>query len=534
MLVHGVGAWVDAPFENQSELYGLLASWGLPTSKDIEVVGSIDNVISYIESLGARRHSLDHEIDGVVVKVDLLSAQKELGATARAPRWAIAYKFPPEQVNTRLKAILVTVGRTGRATPFAQLEPVQVAGSKVTYATLHNPTVVKAKGVLLGDVVVVRKAGDVIPEILGPVVELRNGTEVEWEMPALCPQCGSALAPEVEGQADWRCPNKNSCPAQLEQRLKYIAGRSSLNLTQLGSSMTWDEIVAFATEQNVPLPPRLISPETFYRPGEMSKIAAAYEQRKVFTKSGYLGEGTASSLVRAPEGQTPVLPNLARIFSLDVEDLANAETVKVDKVTRLPEAGSKPERPFKSIVDGEISIDAYGLVFKMALARTSEFWRFITALSIRLIGPEVAKPLAQHFDNFDSLFNAPKDVLSSIEGVGEAAAQAILDWWADFENRQIVQSWIDAGVRPSKREVIKLEDGKLLDQLVLVTGTLRGFDRDGVHDLIRQHGGKVASGPSGNVSFAVVGEKAGASKLKKIADLGIQVLSEEEFLERLK
>ena len=191
-------------------------------------------MLAFVERYGEHRHDLSHEIDGVVVKVDDLAQQRRLGATSRAPRWAIAYKYPPEQVNTRLLDIQVNIGRTGRATPFAVLEPVQVAGSTVARATLHNAWEVARKGVLIGDMVVLRKAGDVIPEILGPVAELRDGTERPFEMPADCPACGTPLRPEKESDKDIRCPNSRSCPAQLTERLFGLASRSALDIEALG------------------------------------------------------------------------------------------------------------------------------------------------------------------------------------------------------------------------------------------------------------------------------------------------------------
>ncbi len=234
MLVHGIGAWPDAPVKNQSDLYELLKSWGLPTSERFRVVNSVDEVLKYIDEFEKKRHSLEHEIDGVVVKLDDLAVQRDLGFTSRAPRWAIAYKYAPEQVNTKLLDIRVSVGRTGRATPYAVVEPVKVAGSVVEFATLHNQDVVKAKGVLIGDTVVLRKAGDVIPEILGPVVELRTGAERAFVMPTVCPDCGSPLAPSSEGDVDLRCQNSRSCPAQLRERVAYLGSRGVLDIEALG------------------------------------------------------------------------------------------------------------------------------------------------------------------------------------------------------------------------------------------------------------------------------------------------------------
>ncbi len=234
MLVHGIGAWPEAELKKQSELYELLESWGLPTSSRYRVVKSAEEVQAYIDEFEAHRHDLEHEIDGVVVKVDDLAEQQEMGFTSRAPRWAIAYKYPPEQVHTKLLDIRVSVGRTGRATPYAVVEPVKVAGSVVEFATLHNQDVVKAKGVLIGDTVVIRKAGDVIPEILGPVIELRNGSERAFVMPKNCPDCGADLRAESEGDIDLRCSNNQSCPAQLRERIAYIGSRGVLDIEALG------------------------------------------------------------------------------------------------------------------------------------------------------------------------------------------------------------------------------------------------------------------------------------------------------------
>jgi DNA ligase (NAD+) len=235
MVVHGVGHIEGGgEVKAQSEWYERLRGWGLPTSDRAKVVGSLDEVIEFINYYGEHRHDVEHEIDGVVVKVDSLTQQRQLGTTSRAPRWAIAFKYPPEEVNTKLLDIRVNVGRTGRVTPFGVMEPVFVAGSTVEMATLHNASEVRRKGVLIGDTVVLRKAGDVIPEILGPVVDLRDGTEREFEMPTHCPECGTQLAPQKEGDADIRCPNQRSCPAQLRERLFHVAGRGAFDIEVLG------------------------------------------------------------------------------------------------------------------------------------------------------------------------------------------------------------------------------------------------------------------------------------------------------------
>lgn len=239
MYAHGIGALRWAPgggvgIERQSQVYDLLASWGVPVSGHTKVVQGLPGVREMIAYNGEHRHDVEHEIDGIVVKVDEIALQRRLGATSRAPRWAIAYKYPPEEVNTKLLDIRVNVGRTGRVTPFGVMEPVFVSGSTVEMATLHNASEVKRKGVLIGDTVVLRKAGDVIPEIVGPVVDLRDGTEVEFVMPTQCPSCGTTLAPSKEGDVDIRCPNTRSCPAQLRERLYHVASRGAFDIEALG------------------------------------------------------------------------------------------------------------------------------------------------------------------------------------------------------------------------------------------------------------------------------------------------------------
>jgi DNA ligase (NAD+) len=234
LVVHGLGARGGFELERQSEAYERLRALGLPVSDRYEVVDDLTGVWAFIERYREQRHSVEHEIDGVVVKVDQVALQRRLGSTSRAPRWAIAFKYPPEEATTKLLDIRVNVGRTGRVTPFAFMEPVKVAGSTVQLATLHNASEVKRKGVRIGDTVVIRKAGDVIPEVLGPVVAARDGSEREFEMPTHCPECGTELRPEKEGDADIRCPNARSCPAQLRERVFHVAGRGAFDIENLG------------------------------------------------------------------------------------------------------------------------------------------------------------------------------------------------------------------------------------------------------------------------------------------------------------
>jgi len=234
MVVHGIGAASGITFTEQSQAYELLQSWGLPVSKRFKVAKNRKEVLEFISYYEKHRHEVEHEIDGAVVKVNEIALQDELGFTSRAPKWAIAFKYPPEEVTTKLLDIKVSVGRTGRVTPFAHMEPVLVAGSTVTNATLHNAQEVTRKGILIGDTVLIRKAGDVIPEVLGAVVERRTGDEYEWVMPTECPDCGTTLRAMSEGDVDIRCPNTRNCPAQLRERLYYIGSRSALDIDVLG------------------------------------------------------------------------------------------------------------------------------------------------------------------------------------------------------------------------------------------------------------------------------------------------------------
>src|SRR2546421_2894064 len=267
-----------------------MRGWGLPTSARWRVVPGLDGVRGYVDYYAEHRHDVEHEIDGVVVKVDQISVQRRLGSTSRAPRWAIAFKYPPEEVNTKLVDIRVNVGRTGRVTPFAELLPVRVAGSTVTFATLHNASEIVRKGVLIGDTVVVRKAGDVIPEILGPVVDKRDGSEHPFEMPTTCPACGSPLAPAKEGDVDIRCPNDRSCPAQLRERLFHLAGRGALDIEVLGYKACM----------------ALLDEEVIHDEGDLFAIDAEALRRSEFfvNKNGTLGSNATKLLANLAEAKT--------------------------------------------------------------------------------------------------------------------------------------------------------------------------------------------------------------------------------------
>lgn len=517
MLVHGIGAWPNPPVGAQSEVYGLLASWGLPTSTHFSVRDSVAGASEYIEYFGAHRGSVEHEIDGVVVKVDELALHDELGATSRAPRWAIAYKYPPEQVNTKLLDIVVSVGRTGRATPFAVMEPVRVAGSTVRQATLHNQDVVKAKGVLIGDTVVLRKAGDVIPEVLGPVVELRDGSEREFVMPTLCPECGTPLAPAKEGDVDLRCPNSRSCPAQVRGRVEHVGSRGALDIEGLG------EVGAAAlTQPLAPATPPLVTEaglfaltleqildiEVIVRDKEtgLPKLAAEAEQgREITTPDG------ATLRVRT---ETP----FRRQRKLTGKDADSA---------------FDPDGPFDGTERHIAASAATKLLDELELAKTKPLWRILVSLSIRHVGPVAARALADYFGSLDAIRAASMDELAAVDGVGGIIADALLDWFTIDWHVDIIESWARAGVQLATPGhpgpgAASSADGLLAGLTIVATGTLDGFTREGAQEAIIRGGGKAASSVSKKTDFVAAGPGAG-SKLAKAEELGVRIINAEEF-----
>lgn len=479
MIVHGIGAWKDSSVAAQSELYEHLKTWGLPTSSRYKVLASAKDVKKYIDDYEAKRHTLEHEIDGVVVKVDELAKQQTLGFTSRAPRWAIAYKYPPEQVNTKLLDIKVSIGRTGRATPFAVLEPVRVAGSEVEFATLHNQEVVEAKGILIGDTVVLRKAGDVIPEILGPVVALRDGSERKFVMPTKCPDCGSKLAPAQEGDVDLRCPNAKSCPAQLRERIAYIGSRSALDIEALGFV-------------------------------------------------------TAVALTQPVEPKVPPVRSEADLFNLKLEDLLpiKAQVVDADTgVSKLDTAGKPKVVEYFRKKDGSPATVATKLLEELEKAKAQPAWRVLVSLSIRHVGPVAARSLMNSFGSIDKIFAASEQELAKVDGVGSVVAKTIREWIEVDWHKDIVTAWKKAGVNFSQE--LKASDSGAFEGLsIVVTGTLEGMTRDQAEEEIISRGGKAASTVSKNTAFVVAGANAG-SKLAKAESLGVEVIDEAEFVKRL-
>ncbi|WP_394941968.1 NAD-dependent DNA ligase LigA [Psychromicrobium sp. YIM B11713] len=481
MLVHGIGTRQGLEVLSQSESYRLLKEWGLPTSPYFKVLDGYQEILDFIAHYGEHRHDLLHEIDGIVVKIDDFDTQRALGYTSRVPRWAVAYKYPPEEVNTKLLDIQVNVGRTGRVTPYGVMVPVKVAGSTVEMATLHNQDVVKAKGVLIGDTVVLRKAGDVIPEIVGPVVALRDGTEREFVMPTHCPSCGTELAPAKEGDVDIRCPNSRSCPSQLRERVFHLAGRGAFDIEALG----WEAAIA---------------------------------------------------LTQPAEPEIPPLRNEAQIFNLHPEDLAEVRierqkrvkgetTAELELVPYFYSKGTakKPSEP---------TANTLKLFIELEKAKSQPLWRVLVALSIRHVGPTASRALATAFGSMEAIRAASEQQLAEVDGVGPTIAQALVEWFAEDWHREIVEAWALAGVRMADERDESIP--RTLEGLtIVVTGSLQNYNRDQAKEAVISRGGKAAGSVSKNTDYLVAGENAG-SKRDKAEQLGVRILDEEGFEELLK
>ncbi len=530
MYAHGVGAlqWDQgehAELGRQSDAYELFEQWGIPVSPHNRVVDGLAGVQDMIAYFGEHRHSIEHELDGIVVKVDELALQRRLGATSRAPRWAIAYKYPPEEVNTRLLAIQVGVGRTGRATPYAVMEPVLVAGSTVRQATLHNQDVVRAKGVLIGDVVVLRKAGDVIPEILGPVVALReDGVQrTEFVMPAECPECGTPLRPMKEGDVDLRCPNAESCPAQVRGRVEHIGSRGGLDIEALG------EVTAAAlTQPYEPAEPPLRTEKNLFglTVDQLAPIRVVVRDPETGLPRPFEGVGESGE-VEMSDGSVllakvvrPFQKVTARTYPPGFEDATPAERRA---------AGVRKDYP----VYGP-STTAQTLVDELRIARTKDLWRVLVSLNVRHVGPVAARALAEWFGSLDAIRAASREELAAVEGVGPVIADEVLAWFDVDWHREIVETWRKDGVRfetpghpgPGARQQ---PTGPLAGLTVVVTGGLEGFSRDGAKEAILTAGGKASGSVSKKTDYVVVGENAG-SKETKARDLGLRILDEAGFV----
>lgn len=508
MFVHGFGVREGLDAASQSETYDLLKAWGLPVTPYSQVVESIDEVLAYIEKYGADRHSLVHEIDGIVVKADAFAIQRALGYTSRVPRWSVAYKYPPEEVHTRLLDIRVNVGRTGRVTPYGVMEPVKVAGSTVEMATLHNQDVVKAKGVLIGDTIILRKAGDVIPEIVGPVLPLREGREDElheFVMPTHCPSCGEPLAPAKEGDIDIRCLNAQSCPAQLTERIAHLGGRGAFDVEALGY-----EAALALTMGPGPDPAGLDGIAEPSGPGPITNEAQIFD----------LATGHADDALRDA---------LAEVRVWRERRSKGAGTGAFELVPYFWTKGTekKPSAP---------TANTKKLFDELEKAKAQPLWRVLVALSIRHVGPTASRALATHYGSMDAIRQAvtAEDAvqkLADVDGVGPIIAEALIEWFGVDWHLGILEAWAAENVRMEDESHGQTE--RTLEGLtIVVTGSLDGFSRDEAKEAIITRGGKASGSVSKKTSYVVAGDAAG-SKLDKAQSLGVPVLDEDGFRDLL-
>lgn len=559
MIAHGIGKvqWKAAdlaagfaPPASQLQWYHQLRQWGLPVSEYTRPLRGLDKIQEYITHIGKIRPEISHEIDGVVLKIDDLKTQEELGFTARAPRWAVAYKFPPQEVHTKLVDIRVGVGRTGRITPYGVMEKVLVDGSNVERATLHNPFEVRRKGVKIGDTVVLRKAGDVIPEIVCPVVDLRDGSEQDWQMPQHCPSCGSEIRPEKEGDKDLRCPNQRHCPEQIKERVIFLASRGALDIEGLG------EQAAAA----------LTMPEA-----DRHQVALALTRGEAVAAAGsfiYFSEADPAASVPAEDAESllpppalPALPLESGLFDLDTGQLLQVKTWNRKQITKSDRAklksqliaGGKSDKEAadlskKLLSSGEIwsytpyfaggnpqapALAARGklLLAELEKAKTQPLWRILVALSIRHLGPQASRALAARFGSLQAIASASESELTSVDDIGAEIASSIKGWFAVDWHQEIVSAWEKAGV--VMREEASADSEQTLTGLnIVVSGRVEGYTRDEAKEALMRAGGKSASSVSKNTDLLVYGEKAG-SKLKKARELGVACLPEQYFSQLL-
>lgn len=541
MLAHGIGFVEagDSGFTEPDTLSGwfeCLKNWGMPVSPHTKLLRGREAIEKRIGELGAQRHSLEHEIDGVVVKVNDRAIQASLGTTSRAPRWAAAYKFPPEEVNTRLLDIRVQVGRTGRVTPYGVMERILVAGSHVSRATLHNASEVARKGVLIGDLVVLRKAGDVIPEIVAPVVAARDGSEYPFVMPQNCPSCGTRLAPQKEGDVDLRCPNQAGCPAQITERIAHLGARAALDIEGLG-----DEAALALTQ-----------PEA-----NRDEVAAALAAgRTVFLENGTTlrmektaelthGELIGDAEALLPSVQKPVLSSESDVFSLEAERLRDVMVWK--PVTKEgKETGDwmqvryfwtkawkqKGNSGVYIPLESTPSKNTKMMLEQIEAAKERPLARILVALSIRHVGPTAASALAMTFPSMDLLMEASVEQLAQVDGVGQVIAQSLREWFDVDWHVEIIRAWQAAGVR-MEDEVRKDIEQTLEGLTIVVSGAMLGYTREGAKEAIVARGGKASGSVSKKTSLVIAGPGAG-SKAAKAEALGVPVVDEKYFERVLK
>lgn len=459
------------PFATHWQALGWLARAGFKVNPLRRLCPSIEAVIAEIEKWGEQRDALGYEIDGVVIKVNRVDLQEELGSTAKAPRWAVAYKYPPRQATTRLNDITVQVGRVGTLTPVAELEPVLLAGTTVSRASLHNEDNIKRLGVMIGDYVLIEKSGEIIPQVIKVIESKRQGRNRElreFRMPATCPVCNEPVV-RTEGEAAWRCVNA-ACPARLKAGLKQFASRRAMRIEGLGEALI-DQFISARTQKD--------------------------------KKGETLFDTT---------GQPVKLPPLVRDFA----DLYHLEE-KRDELIALERFGEK---------------SADNLLRQINESRNNDLARLIYGLGIRHVGERTAQILANEFASLDEVMNASQERLAGIFEIGPVVAAAIAEWFAEPRNRELVARLKAAGVNPARQQQDAPTNRQLEGKQFVLTGRLMRFTRDEAKQMIEQRGGRVTGSVTKKTDYVVAGEDPG-SKLDRAVELGVKVLDEQALVELL-
>ncbi|MBU1672759.1 MAG: NAD-dependent DNA ligase LigA [Actinobacteria bacterium] len=527
---------------SQWDLLSYLRDLGMRMGEHSAKVADMEGAVRFCDEWGGKRRTLPYEIDGVVVKVDSLRQQVELGHTSKSPRWAIAFKFPPEEKTTGVLDIVVSVGRTGALTPVAVLEPVFVAGSTVQHATLHNEDEVARKDVRVGDRVVVRKAGDVIPEIVKVITDARKGDEKPFRMPAHCPVCGAAVTRE-EGEAVTRCVNI-ACGAQTFGKILHFAGRGAMDIEGMGE-VTVAELLERGFVQDVAdifyLEPRHFFTLPGYKGGALpdgvedlveaedrallrvlvglnipyvgAKTARLIAQR--FHTIGALAGADAAALREVGGVGAKAAGSVAAYLS----DPANrSEALALEGLT-AEEVEQHPRMRERSVDKQMKAIEA---------AKDRPLWRLLNGLGMRNVGGHMAHVLADRFGSMDVLSTASEEDLVAVEGVGPVIAGSVVFFFAQQENMEVIEKLRRAGVRMADRAEAAAGPGPLLGKTFVLTGGLEGFTRDEASAIIEGLGGRVTGSVSKKTDYVLAGAEPG-SKLEKARELGVQVIDEAGF-----
>ena len=444
-ILYGIGEIKGLNFEYHSAVLDFLSKLGFKTNKEYQIFSNIDEVMQYCASWSEKKEQLDFDIDGMVIKVNNLKDQKILGYTAKDPRWAIAYKFQPEQGITKIEKIVVNVGRTGAITPLAYLTPVTISGSKISKATLHNEDYIVAKDIRIGDTVIVHKAGEIIPEVVAVKLEERTGTEVKFVMPQICPECQKPVVKE-DNEVAYKCVNPN-CPAILRENFIHFVSRDAMNIEGLGPS-----VVSMLLDNNL-------------------------------------------------------INDVADLYKLTTEELLNLDRI-----------GAK---------------SAENLISAIEKSKQAGLNRLLFALGIRFVGVKAANILANHFKSMKALTKSSLEDLLAINEIGTKIAQSIIDYFNKQENLMLLDKLSEVGVNMTAKTIERMEQENFQDKIFVLTGNLESFNRKEASLLIEQFGGKVSSAVSKKTDFVVAGTEAG-SKLTKAQELGINIISEEEFKNMMK